>query len=166
MSDSGAGGTAGPLTETLRLSADISHPLAEVWQAFADTEARVQWGVPAGEEMVYDHDDLRTGGSSQSRCGAPGRLEFRAAGDYIRVEPECFVVHTDTVWSGDVVLATALVTWRFEAAGETTRVEITDQVVSFVGEDMIEGHRNGHTIVLGQLQTFLDGRSPSGDLPE
>lgn len=145
-----------PLSETVRIGAEIAHPVAEVWAAFADTAARATWGVPDGEAMVYDHDDFRAGGSTAFRCGTPGVLEFHASGDYPRIEPEAYVVSTETLRSGDQVLSTAIVTWTFTATPAGTHVEITDQLVSFVGEGMVDGHRNGHTIALRQLGDFLD----------
>lgn len=146
-----------PLSETVRLGAEIAHPVAEVWAAFADTAARATWGVPDGEEMVYDHDDFRTGGSTASRCGTPGSLEFHASGDYLRIDPEAVAVSTETLRSGDQILSTAIITWTFTATPAGTHVEIIDQLVSFVGEGMVDGHRNGHTIALRQLGEFLDG---------
>lgn len=154
-----------PVTETLYLSTEIARPRGAVWAAFADTETRQQWGVPAGDGLVYDHDDFRTGGSARYRCGSPERLEFSAAMSYIRVEAESYVVHTDTVWSGEEVLGTAMITWTFSDVPAGTCVSIVDQVVSFVGQDMIEGSRNGHRIVLEQLGAFLAGPGQIGSGP-
>lgn len=41
-------------------------------------------------------------------------------------------------------------------------VSIIDQVVSFVGTGMINGHRNGHRIALEQLSAFLTGPGQVG----
>ncbi|HCG55875.1 MULTISPECIES: SRPBCC domain-containing protein [Brevibacterium] len=144
-----------PLTETLHLTTHIACPVGEVWSAFADTDVRQQWSVPAGEGLNYDYDDFRTGGSARYRCGTPGELQFSAAIDYVRVEEQSYAVHTDTVWRDEDLLATALITWTFSAVPEGTRVSIVDQVVSFVGTGMIDGHRNGHRIALEQLGVFL-----------
>ncbi|WP_298416452.1 hypothetical protein, partial [Brevibacterium sp.] len=53
------------------------------------------------------------------------------------------------------VLSTAIITWTFEATSSGTRVDLVDQVVSFVGQGMIDGHRNGHEICLRQLGEHL-----------
>lgn len=97
-SDQGA-----PVTATIRLGADFEHPVSKVWNAFADTDQRVQWGVPEGEE----------------------------------------------------ILSTAIITWTLTAIPTGARVELVDQVVSFVGQGMIDRHRNGHEICLRQLGEFL-----------
>ena len=151
-----------PMTETLNLSTEIARPRGDVWAAFAATDARQQWSVPAGEELVYDSDDFRTGGSARYRCGTPGELQFSAAIDYVHIEEQAYVVHTDTVWHGPDLLGTALITWTFSDVPAGTRVSIVDQVVSFVGMDMVEGSRNGHRIALEQLGTFLAGPGEVG----
>lgn len=146
-----------PMTDTIRLSTEIARPRGDVWVAFADTEARQQWSAPAGERVIYDRDDFRTGGRAEYRCGSPETLEFSAAIDYIHVEVEDFAVHTDTVWRGDKLLATGMITWSFTDVPAGTLVTIVNQVVSFVGADMIDGSRNGHRIALGQLGAFFTG---------
>ena len=145
-----------PLTETIRPSTEVTRPRGDVWAAFADTAARAKWGVPAGDALVYDHDDFRTGGRAEYRCGSPGALDFRAVIDYVRTEEKSFAVHTDTVWRGDELLATGLITWSFTDVPAGTLVTIINQVVSFVGQGMIDGHRNGHDICLRQLGEFLN----------
>ena len=42
-----------------------------------------------------------------------------------------------------------------EPTSSGTRVDLVDQVVSFVGQGMIDGRRNGHDICLRQLRDFL-----------
>ena len=144
-----------PMIETIRLSTEIPRPRHEVWRAFADTESRQLWGVPKGEALVYDRDDLRTGGRAEYRCGTPEELQFRVEVSYVAVEESSFVVNTETVWHGDDLLATGLITWTFSDVSGGTRLSIDDQLVSFVGTDMIEGSRNGHRIVLDQLTVSL-----------
>lgn len=151
-----------PTTDTIRLSTEITRPRGGVWAAFADTEARQQWSAPAGERLIYDRDDFRTGGSAEYRCGSPEALEFSAAIDYIHVEEEEFAVHTDTVWHGNELLATGMITWSFADVPAGTSVTIVNQVVSFVGGDMIDGSRNGHRIALEQLGAFLTGPGQVG----
>ena len=57
----------GPITATISLSADLDHPTSAVWEAFAEVEQRVRWGVPEGEEMICDVDEFRPGGSIRAR---------------------------------------------------------------------------------------------------
>ena len=149
-----------PVTATISLGAEIDHPVSEVWNAFADTGQRVRWGVPEGEEMVCDIDDFRPGGAIRARCGAPGVLEFVSTGQYCAVVPERHLVSTETLTRDDEILSTAIITWTLTPTSAGTRVELVDQVVSFVGEGMIDGHRNGHDICLRQLGEFLSSSDP------
>lgn len=148
-----------PIHETITLTTELSAPPESVWKAFRDTNARTQWSVPEGEEMIYETDDFRTGGVAKYRCGTPGELEFLAVEEYVQINPRELVVHVGSVWHGETLLSTSILTWTFAPAPRGCQVTLVDQVVSFVGPEMIEGHRNGHAKALAQLSYFLD--SPS-----
>ncbi len=142
--------------DTLRLEKRFAYPLDAVWRAYADPASRAEWGVPEGEEQVYSRDELRSGGVAIYRCGTPGELQFRGEVSYVDVVPQARIVHTDSVWAGDQLLATALLSWEFRDEEGSTTLTVTDQVTSFVGQEMIDGHRNGHTKALNQLAAFLE----------
>ncbi|GAA2083709.1 hypothetical protein GCM10009821_26130 [Aeromicrobium halocynthiae] len=146
------------LHETLTFAAVLAAPIEDVWSAVADPGARAGWSVPAGEQMVIDHDDLRPGGTGSYRCGPPGSLDVAGEVAYLAVAPGELLVHTDTIRSGDEVLTTALLTWTFAEQDGLTRVEIVDQVASFAGAGIIDGHRNGHRLALEQLGRWLAAR--------
>ncbi|WP_167195355.1 SRPBCC domain-containing protein [Brevibacterium pigmentatum] len=148
------------MTATISLGAEFEHPASNVWNAFADTDQRVQWGVPEGEEMVCDIDEFRPGGAIRARCGSPGVLEFVSTGQYCAVVPERHIVTTETLTRDDEILSTAIITWTLTPTSTGTRIELVDQVVSLVGEGMIDGHRNGHDICLQQLDEFLSSSDP------
>jgi len=59
-------------------------------------------------------------------------------------------------------LATSLVTWEFDLASQGTRVVVTNQAMTFVGQDMLTGTRNGHRIALQQLAAFLESKEGDG----
>src|SRR5699024_3716799 len=125
--------------------------------AFADTTQRARCGVPAGEELLYDRDDFRAGGRAAYRCGPPGDLRFQVSTDYLVIEEHALVIHTEFVRSGGSLLSAVVVTWQFSTAPHGSAVAITHHVTSRVGQGMIDGTRNGHTIALNQL-TSLAGR--------
>lgn len=147
--------------DTLTFAQPVRARLSVVWAAFADSTQRAIWGVPVGESQVYDETKFRVGGRDRYRCGPPQTLEFHGVVDYVHIIPESLIVHTDTVTIGDQILAVALLTREFEGAGDTTVMRLTDQVTSFAGTDMIDGHRNGHTKALEQLRDFVG----SGEVP-
>ncbi len=143
--------------DTLTFSQSIDAPRSVVWAAIADSAQRTVWGVPAGEAQVYDESNFRVGGRDVYRCGPSETLEFDGVVEYLEIVPESIIVHTDVVAIDGRVLAVALMTWEFETQNRATRVQLTDQVTSFVGADMIDGHRNGHTTALEQLRAFVKG---------
>ncbi|GAA1139592.1 SRPBCC domain-containing protein [Nesterenkonia lutea] len=142
--------------DTVQVSRSIRIPLDKAWAAYQDTARRAEWGVPAGEQMVYSRDQLTRGGLTEYRCGTPGELQYHVRGEYLVVEPESLVVHTETVTTGDELLSSSLVTWEFRENLDGSLVSITNQVTSFVGQEMIDGTRNGHSIALNQLATLLE----------
>jgi len=46
---------------------------------------------------------------------------------------------------------------EIEAHGDETHVRITDQLVTFIGQSMIDGSRNGRRKALDQHDEFLKG---------
>lgn len=141
--------------DTITLDRRINAPIAAVWDAYADPAKRARWSVPAGEVMVYDEADFREEGRDRYRCGPPESLDFHAYAEYRRIVPHALVVYTETVRTEGQPLATGVLTWEFELNGAETLVKITSQLVSYVGQGMIDGNRNGHTKALEQLKEFL-----------
>lgn len=144
-----------PIHETISLTRRLSESRESVWGAYADSNKRAVWSVPAGEEMVYSNSDFRVDGGDSYRCGTPDTLEFQAKVDYVRIVPEELIVYTESVFRDSELLSTALVTWEFEANNDGTLVTLTSQVISFVGAGMIEGTDNGHSKALDQLLHYL-----------
>lgn len=141
--------------ETLFFERDITAAMATVWRAYVDPVQRAQWSVPAGEAMVFDEADFREGGRDRYRCGPPAALDFAVNVEYHKIIPEQLIVYTETVDTADQPLATSIVTWALSSSGRETRVNIAAQLVSYVGQGMIDGHRHGHAKALDQLQAFL-----------
>ena len=66
------------------------------------------------------------------------------------------VTFTEELWDGDSVLTVALITFDIGKHGEVgTRLTLTDQITSFVGEGGVAGHRDGYTNVLDNLAASL-----------
>lgn len=141
--------------ETLRMSRFIEASVPEVWQANADTSVRSQWAVPAGEGLVYQFDDFRTGGRATYLCGPADNPQFYANVEYLLVKRLNVVVYVETLRSQEQLLSTGILTWRFDEAPNGMNVMVTNQLTSFVGHDMFDGNRNGHRIALEQLATLL-----------
>lgn len=145
--------------QTIHIERRIDSPISTVWRAYSDTGARSEWGMPAGEAMVYEHDDLRSGGQARHRCGDPDELQFLVETEYCFVTPSELVIQTESTWLGEQLLSVALLTWAFDGSHRETVVTVTAQVTSLVGQDMLDGTRNGHNIALDQLAKFCGSDS-------
>lgn len=141
--------------ETLKFTKTIDAELSRVWGAFVDPIQRARWSVPAGEAMVYEQAAFEVGGRDRYRCGPPESLDFFNIVDYALIVPQSLVVYTETVTTAEQPLSAGVVTWGFTANGDETKVQLTSQVTSFVGDSMIEGNRNGHAKALNQLEEFV-----------
>ena len=141
--------------DTLYFTRTVEAPLDRVWEAYADVDARSQWSVPAGEDIVYNSADFSVGGTDIYRCGPPGYLDNTGTHLYHLVEPRRRFLYSDTVHRDGELMAVALLSWQLEDLGDSTRVSVIDQVTSLVGPGMIDGHRNGHNKTLDQLADYL-----------
>lgn len=141
--------------DILRFTRDCPRPIDTVWAAYADVASRVQWSVPSGDEIVYDAADFTAGGQDDYRCGPPGDLSNSGSHRYHLIESPERIVYSDLVHRNGQLMAVALLTWEFRASNLGTRVNVVDQVTSFVGQGMIEGHRNGHEKTLDQLIEWI-----------
>ncbi|WP_255316418.1 SRPBCC domain-containing protein [Nesterenkonia sp. Act20] len=144
------------LHETLNFSQTISASLARVWEAFAEPRQRAIWGPPSGEVQIFDQAQFRVGGRDLYRCGSPDALDYRGVVDYIHIVEHRLILHTDVVYGGDQLLSAALLTIEFADSDSGTQIAITDQLTSFVGEGMVEGHQKGQTIALNQLAAYVE----------
>ena len=145
--------------KTLTFKQAVQAPLARVWEAFAKPVQRAAWSVPSGEALVYEQANFRIGGQDIYRCGPPQSLDFHGTARYHQIAPMSLIVHTDAVTTAGQALSIALVTWQFTALGDETQILLTDQVVSFVGPALIDGHANGHAKALEQLRVYLEPSS-------
>jgi uncharacterized protein YndB with AHSA1/START domain len=66
------------------------------------------------------------------------------------------ITFTEELWDGGELLTVALITFDFEKRGTSgSRLKLTDQIISFVGEGGVAGHREGYTKALANLAASL-----------
>lgn len=130
---------------------------ARLFGAFADPAARMRWGVPSSHvELVYDAADFRVGGLDLGRCGPHGKLIYHVETRYHDIIPDQRIVYTEVVCQDRFPLSFALITVEFEAAATGSTLTVTDQVVSYGGESMVDGHRAGLEGALDNLNFELE----------
>ncbi len=145
--------------ETLAFERDFAASPARLFAAYADPRQRQAWSAFSSDMVVsIDHCDLRTGGSETARCGPPGNLTWAMRLHYHLVEDERLILFTEELREAEELLTVALITFEIlegEAGG--SRLKLTDQITSFVGEEGVGGHRDGYGKILENLAGHLAG---------
>ncbi|WP_196259183.1 SRPBCC domain-containing protein [Pelagibacterium limicola] len=127
-----------------------------VFKALSDTESRSRWGAPSADEaLVFDNSDFRVGGLEISHCGPKDNLMFRVEAHYLAIEPQKFIVFSENVSGPGGALSSSLISFALSPVGEGTRLEVSAQIVSYVGDEMVRGNLNGLTTALRNLQGEL-----------
>lgn len=142
--------------EQIAIAVAINASAQRVFDAWADPAARSVWGPPSGDEAIeFLATDFRIGGRDVSRCGQRGDLRFRVESEYHDIRAPLRVLFTERVSTDGTLLCVSLVTAQFSAIGAATRLDLTAQVASLVGEDMITGNRGGWESALSNLKAYL-----------
>jgi uncharacterized protein YndB with AHSA1/START domain len=133
-------------------------PLAQVWHALSDNDARNHWfgGGPTFKVREGAHD-FRVGGRAvedgQWHDGPTSRFEST----YTDIVDQHRIVFTYDMWVDGEHLSTSLTTIVVEPDDEGTRLTYTEQGVHFDGLDSVEGREEGTRGILENLGSFLAG---------
>jgi uncharacterized protein YndB with AHSA1/START domain len=139
----------------------VSAPVGEVFAAFADTNAKSEWGAPSDTAVViYNNTDFREGGIEKFRCGSKSNPNIHGTTQYLRIVQNRVIVSTETIDVDGKRLCASLTTLELFDDGGRTRLRSTSQVASFIGVDMIKGHETGNNASLDNLCRYFDKRSP------
>ncbi|MCD7059529.1 SRPBCC domain-containing protein [Pelagibacterium xiamenense] len=146
------------------ITLDRTYPVApaRLFHALSDTEARMRWGAPNDEALEFENADFRVGGLEISRCGPRGNLMFRVETRYLAIAQDRHIVFSEMVSGTEGQLSASLISFELTAQGAATRLDVTAQVASFAGEDMVRGNRNGLTAALRNLEREFTGADAEG----
>jgi uncharacterized protein YndB with AHSA1/START domain len=148
--------------ETLVFERRIAAPPEAVFAAYADLEMRTIWTRPSPTAaVVYESDEFQVGGEDTFKCGSSDDLRFAGTVRYMDIVAAQRIVYSELI-SADEPLAASLVTWNLFPDRAGTRLVVTDQVASFIGDDMIDGSHAGMNAALNNLVELLeqDGMTP------
>ncbi|WP_027344478.1 SRPBCC family protein [Hamadaea tsunoensis] len=131
-------------------------PLAEVWHALSDNDARDQWfgGGPAFAIENKKHE-FRVGAGGLEEGQWHGGPRSRFASTYTDIVDQRRIVFTYDLWVDDQHLSTSLTTIAVEPEGDGTLLTYTEQAVHFDGLDSVEGREEGTRGILDGLAAFL-----------
>jgi uncharacterized protein YndB with AHSA1/START domain len=144
------------IQDTIVIERTYDTAVDRVFAAFADSAARVKWGVPSDTAvLIYDESDFRIGGRDRFRCGASSDPKYHGEARYLHIEPERHIVQCETIDADGERLSASLTTVEFKADGDRTHVKLTAQVAAFGSRDMIDGTKFGHDAALAKLAHYL-----------
>jgi len=127
---------------------------AKVWQALTSAEFSRQYFFGNSVEI-----EQRVGGAFIVRTG-DGALHI--SGEVIECEPERKLTVTFNVnWPALIEkLGQTLVTYQIEQAGDAVRLTLTQAQERELGDDILEGGRQGWPAILSSLKSVLETGRP------
>jgi uncharacterized protein YndB with AHSA1/START domain len=144
------------LHTTLVFEREIAAPVERVFAAFADPFERAKWGTPSdGSILIYDETDFREGGQDRFRCGSKADPNIHGTTRYLEIVANRRIVSSETVEMNGTRLCASLTTVEFSPEDEKTKLKSTTQLASFIGEDMVKGHKSGTNASLNNLARYF-----------
>ncbi|MDZ4097867.1 MAG: SRPBCC domain-containing protein, partial [Methylophilaceae bacterium] len=90
------------------------------------------------------------------RCGSKTDPNIQGTTHYLRITKNSGFVSTETIDVDGKRLCASLTTLELFEAGVRTRLRLTSQVASSIGQDMIKGHEIGNNASLDNLCRYFD----------
>ena len=140
---------------TIVLERDYEATPSRVFAEFANPAVRAQWSAPSGDELIYDETAFMVGGRDVFRCGPKGAPKFQGETTYHLIVPGRCVISSEVVEADGQHLAVSLNTLELEEAAGGSKLKLTVQIVSSVGEGMVKGFESGNRSALEGLATRL-----------
>ena len=125
-----------------------------VFAAWADPAAKAQWfGRPGTEHEL----DFRVGGTETAvRPAGDGQPEIRFESAYQDIVPDQRLVYVSTMYSDGTPVTVSLTTVQFEAAGDGTRLELTEHGAYLDGQEKPQWREHGTNEHLDRLGAVLE----------
>jgi uncharacterized protein YndB with AHSA1/START domain len=147
------------LHTTLVFEREIPAPVDAVFAAFADPVARAAWGAPSDTAvLIYDAADFREGGQDCFRCGSKADPNIHGVTRYLDIIANRRIVSSETIVVNGKRLCASLTTLELAPDGEKTQLKSTTQLASFIGEDLVKGHKAGNNASLDNLVQYFAAR--------
>lgn len=127
-----------------------------VFAAFADPNERERWSAPSDTaSFVYEEAEFREGGSDIFRCGSKEAPQYSGRTHYLSIIPLQMIVSSEVVVAGGQTLMISLITTEIADEGPATRIRLTVQATSFMGDMMLQGVTEGNNASLDNLVSYL-----------
>jgi uncharacterized protein YndB with AHSA1/START domain len=144
---------------TLVFERRIPASVEAVFQAFSDPRLRAEWGAPSDTAVIlYDSADFRPGGVDHFRCGSRSNPNVHGTTWYLQIVENSLIVSAERIEMDGKPLSASLTTLELRSDCDSTQLESTSQIVSFVGGEMIRGHQAGNDGALDSLVRYFAER--------
>jgi len=150
------GGSRSVVHAAFHLERTYDAPVARVWKALTDQEAKAKWFGAAGRfELLERHMDVRVGGTERLR----GRWESGTVSTFDAVYHDVvanerllysYVMHID-----DRKISVSLATLQLSADGARTTLKVSEQGAFLDGYDDAGSREHGTGLLLAALEASL-----------
>ena len=145
---------------TLVFEREIPAPIGDVFAAYADSAVRAKWSAPSGDIILYDHEEFREGCQDRFRCGPKTNPNIHGTTHYWEIVWNQRIVSSEMLEMDAARLAVSLNTIELSELGTSTKLKHTVQLVSFIGEDMVNGYEHGNNAALNGLARYFGRENP------
>lgn len=129
---------------------------ARVFKAFADVEAKTKWFAGSDQWALLERQfDFRVGGSERLKGRWPDGTVSTFDATYWDIVPETRIIYCYAMHLDDRKISVSLATLEFEAAGQGTKLTLTEHGVFLDGYDDAGSRERGTGELLDNLGKSL-----------
>ncbi len=142
---------------TFHLERSYEAPVARVWQALTNQEAKQKWftGTPGRWELLERHMDVRVGGSERLKGRWEGGVVSTFDAVYHDVIPEQRLVYSYVMHLDEKKISVSLATLQLDATDGKTTLKVTEQGAFLDGYDDAGSREHGTGHLLDALGESL-----------
>ena len=138
------------------IARDYDAPVAMVFKAWADKEAKARWFVgPEGWREVIREQDFRAGGHERTKGVFPNGRESDFDCEYRDIVENQRIVYVYDMYVDGKKISVSLATVLFEKRGKGTHLIVTEHGVFLDGHDDAGGREHGTGLLLDALGRSL-----------
>lgn len=148
--------------DTFTIERTLNHPIAAVYAAFSNLEAKTRWFVGPHDtwKLLERKFDFRVGGSERvaglwSESGVVSRFDAT----YFDIQPEARIVYAYEMHLNEKKISVSLATIEFTADGARTKLTITEQGAFLDGYDDAGSRKHGTGLLMDAMEASLQKRA-------
>ena len=141
---------------TFHLERTYDAPVARVWKALTDEQAKQKWfGAPGRLQLLERHMDVRVGGTERLKGRWEGGLVSTFEATYHDVIPNERLVYSYVMHLDDKKISVSLATMQLKAEGGKTTLKVSEQGAFLDGYDDAGSREHGTGHLLDALGASL-----------